>query len=315
MPLDPQARALLGQLAEGPPVHTLTAEQARHASKLRRSKAATSEPRTVASVTDELIPGPAGPLPVRIYRPDEARDRPVLLFFHGGGWVTCDLDSHDGYCRDLTMGARCVVVAVDYRLAPEHPYPAAVEDAYAALRWVASHGRTHGWDERKVGVAGDSAGGNLAAVLTLLARDRGGPCIAVQVLLYPVTDHAESDSYKRHGNGDFVTADAMRWYWKHYLGEADGSDPYASPLRVISMRGLPPALVVVAEFDPLHDEGVAYARRLRAEGVETTLLDVGGMFHGFATLGSTLDKARHVLGLVGCTLSDAFSRPPGTGVG
>jgi acetyl esterase len=227
----------------------------------------------------------------------------VLVFVHGGGWVLCDLDSHDGYCRDLAAESGCAVVAVDYRLAPEHPFPAAVEDVYAAVAWVAAHGAEAGFDGRRLAIGGDSAGGNLAAVTTLLARDRGGPAIARQVLLYPVTDHGESESYRHQGEGFYLTADAMRWYWRQYLGEADGHHPTASPLRAPSLRDLPPALVVVAEHDPLHDEGVAYAARLRADGVETMLLDVPGVFHGFATLGSTLDKAGQVLRLVAATLA------------
>jgi acetyl esterase len=294
MALDAQSRALLAVIDISEPVQTLTPDQARAASRARRAAAGPPPPRPLPHVEDRLIPGPGGPLPLRVYRPGTT-DRPVLLFLHGGGWVLGDLESHDGYCRDLAAESGCAVVAVDYRLAPEHPFPAALEDAQAALAWLATHGTEAGLDTRRLAIGGDSSGANLAAATAQWARDHGGPPICRQVLVYPVTDHEESDSYRRHAEGAYLTAEAMRWYWRQYLGGADGRHPRASPLRAASLRDLPPTLVIVAEHDPLHDEGVAYAERLRADGVDTMLVDMPGVFHGFASMGSTLDKASQAL--------------------
>jgi acetyl esterase len=281
--LSREARAFVDQLQSmGDPVETLTPEQARRASDERRAQ----------TRTDRTIDGPAGPLGVRIYRPAAGGHLPVVVFFHGGGWVLCDLDSHDPTCRTIANGVGCVVVSVDYRRAPENRYPAAVEDAYAATQWVAGHAEDL--------VMGDSAGGNLAAVVALASRDRGGPPIACQVLLYPVTDHDfETGSYRAYGEDHYVTAAAMRWYWDHYAPEPiDRDEPYLSPLRAADLRSLPPTLIVIGECDPLLDEGVAYARRLREAGnaVEQTICE--GMFHGFFSLAASLEGASVAVGHV-----------------
>ncbi|MEU7074632.1 alpha/beta hydrolase [Streptomyces narbonensis] len=234
-------------------------------------------PVPVAHVTDEDADG----VPVRVYAPGVHQNTPVILYCHGGGFVLCDLESHDGFCRTLAGGTGATVVSVDYRRAPEHPFPAAPEDAYTALLWAA---RTY--PGGRVAVAGDSAGGNLATVLTLLARDRGGPRIACQALYYPMLDPTRSrPSHREHGQGRFLTADHLRWYWDAYLrGPADRTDPRAAPLAGADLTGLPPAHVVTAGFDPLRDDGLAYAEALTAAGVPVTAHHYAGMFHGFLTM-------------------------------
>jgi acetyl esterase len=255
------------------------------------------EPPAVGSVTDRTIPGPAGEIPVRVYRPGAGRSAgvrpPIVVYYHGGGWVIGDLESHDGNCRALTAGAGVITMAVDYRLAPEHRYPAAANDAYAAAVWASEHAGELGGDAARLVVAGDSAGGNLAAVTALRARDSGGPPLAHQILVYPVTDVGQdTPSYRENAEGFFVTADHMRWFWGCYLGPAgDGGGPYASPLRAINLGGLPPATVLTAECDPLRDEGNAYAERLRAAGVPVTARTYPGMFHGFFGMAGRLDQA------------------------
>jgi acetyl esterase len=214
------------------------------------------------------------------------------VFFHGGGWVIGDLETHDRLARRIARDAGCLVVAVHYRRAPEHRYPAAADDAYAATAWVAEHAAELGADPARLAVVGDSAGGNLAAVVAQMARDRGGPPIAFQLLVYPVIDHSfETDSYRDNAEGWMLTAKHMRWYWDQYLGpDGDGTDPYASPLRG-DLAGLPPAHVVTAEYDPLRDEGDAYADALRAAGVDVTLQCADGMWHGFLSVAELLADA------------------------
>jgi acetyl esterase len=286
-----QARELVDQLQSmGDPVETLSPEQARRASDERRAHSPVV-PEPIAEVVDRSIDGPVGPLAVRVYRPDSSAALPVLVFFHGGGWVLCDLDSHDPICRKLANEIGCVVVSVDYRRAPESRYPAAVQDAYAATAWVAGHADELGVDADRLMVMGDSSGGNLAAAVALLARDRGGPRIAGQVLVYPVTDHRfDTGSHRDFGTDHYLTTAAMRWYWDHYAPEPiDREQPYLSPLCATDLSGLPPALIVSAECDPLRDEGVAYARRLRDAGTEVEQVTYKGMFHGFFTMTATLD--------------------------
>lgn len=217
----------------------------------------------------------------------------MLVYFHGGGWVAGNLETADVFCRTMTRGAGCTVVSVNYRHAPEHKFPIAAEDAYAATQWAAQHTATFNGDAARLVVGGTSAGGNLAAVVALMARDRGGPPLAYQLLIVPVIDYNfATESYRENADGYGLTADAMRWYWKHYLrAEADGQHPYASPIRAPTLRGLPPALVVTAEFDPLRDEGKAYARRLQAEGVPTILKVYEGMIHGFLGPQANVDMA------------------------
>nr|CAP12611.1 lipase [Streptomyces olivaceus] len=244
----------------------------------------------LASVTDRTVPGPEGApdVPVRIYQPGaRGAALPVVVFFHGGGFVLCGLDSHDGLCRELAASSGAVVVSVDYRLAPEHPAPAAVEDAYAALAWVAAHAEELGADPARLAVAGDSAGGNLAAAVCLLARERGGPVPAAQVLIYPALDPAQdSASMREFGEGHFLTADQMRWYWEQYLAGSEPT-PLTAPATAHDLSGLPPALLVEAECDPLRDEGRAYAARLPEADVHSA----PGVFHGFLDFTAELPQA------------------------
>lgn len=297
MPLDPQAAAFLQMLAasNAPPLNTQTPEQAREAIAGFIALAGEGEP--VAAVENRSIPGPAGEIPVRIYTPSGQPPFPALVYYHGGGWVVGNLDMVDTVCRALANRAGSVVVSVDYRLAPEHKFPASAEDAYAAAHWVATNASTIGVDPGRIAVGGDSAGGNLAAVVSLIARDRGSPSLAYQVLVYPVTDYAfDTPSYQANGKDYFLTTEMMEWFWNHYLRTPeDGNHPYASPLRATNLAGLPPALVITAEYDPLRDEGERYAQRLREAGVPVRQTRYDGMVHGFFTMPGTFDKAKQAV--------------------
>ena len=252
----------------------------------------------VARVVNRDMQGPGGSLGLRIYTPHGTPHGvgpfPLMVFFHGSGFVVCSLDTHDGMCRNLCAGSGCVVVSVDYRLAPEHKFPAAPEDCLAATRWAAANAAALGADPGRIVVAGDSAGGNLAAVTALRIRDEGGPRLAGQLLLYPVTDHYDSNmpSMSENAEGYGLTRAGMIWFWNHYLSDpAQGADSHASPLRAADLRGLPPALVVTAEYDPLRDEGEYYAERLRQAGVPAELKRWEGMNHGFLFWPGVVDKA------------------------
>jgi acetyl esterase len=263
----------------------------------------------VASVTEHSVPGPVGAIPLRVYAPSAGRALPGIVYFHGGGFVIGSLDSHDGTCRALANASGCSVVSVDYRLAPEHRFPAAPEDCYAALRFVAERGAELGIDPRRLALAGDSAGGNLAAVTALLARERRGPDLRFQLLIYPVADHRfDTASYRDNAEGYFLTAAMMRWFWGHYLERPEqGDDPLASPLRAKDLAGLPPAQVITAEYDPLRDEGEAYAARLREAGVATELLRYPGQIHGFFSLYDALDDGRAAVERAGAALRAALA--------
>jgi acetyl esterase len=281
--LRPELRALLDrQAASGrPPLHRQSVAQAR-AFHTEDAAALNGEPVPVAAAADRTVPGPGGDLPVRVYTPEGSPPFPIVVFFHGGGWVVGTLDSYDPLCRALAAAVPAVVVSVGYRLAPEHRWPAAVEDAYAATMWASRHAAELGGAQHRLAVAGDSAGGNLAAVVALGARDRGGPAIAFQLLVYPALDAAgDTGSWREYADGFYLTAAGMRWYWDHYLGGADGAAPDASPLRAAFLGGLPPALVVTADHDVLRDEGEAYAARLREAGVAADVRRVDGVVHGF----------------------------------
>ena len=295
MPLHPQAQAFVDQInaLQRVPITELTVAEAR--AGLKGLLPPSDE--IVGGIADFEIPGGDGQaLRVRAYTPRDAGDGalPLLVWLHGGGWVTGDLDSHDATCRALANAAGCKIIAVDYRLAPEHKFPAGLEDCYAAVGWFAAHADELGIHPRRIAIAGDSAGGNLAAAVALMARDRGGPAIAFQLLVYPVTHHAfDTPSYREYGNGYLLTEEGMRWNWNHYLPDAAaGLDPLASPLLAPDLRGLPPALVVVAECDPLCDESEAYAKRLADAGVPVECRRYDGMLHAFFTLGQVFDDGR-----------------------
>jgi acetyl esterase len=297
MPLDPQARAVL----DGLPAIPDEALPALEPPPLRQAMAAlpgSSGPvAPVARVEERRLPGPAGEIPVRIYAPSRAPGLPVLVWFHGGGFVIGSLDTHDGTCRSLANAIGCMVVSVDYRLAPEHKFPAAPEDCYAATRWLAEKGAELGADPSRLAIGGDSAGGNLAAVVALMARDRGGPELRHQLLVYPVANHAfDTPSYEQNASGYLLSRAMMRWFWNHYLARPeDGAQAYASPLRAPSLAGLPPAHVITAGFDPLRDEGEALAARLAREGVPTTHVRYDGMIHGFFSMTGLIDEAKRAL--------------------
>ena len=309
MPLDPEAKMLLEQLTTVVrPFDELSVVEARAA--IVTLSAAAGEGEAVARVENRTVPGPRGEIPVRIYTPEGRAPFPVLVYFHGGGWVIGSLETHDGLCRHLANAAGAVVVSVDYRLAPEHPFPASGEDAYAATRWVAANAAVIGGDAKRIAVGGDSAGGNLAAVVSLMARDRGGPPLVFQLLVYPVTDtpSAKTASYRENAEGYFLTAKMMHWFWNHYCGKnPDLSDPYLCPLRAKDLKRLPPALVVTAEFDPLRDEGEAYAARLREAGNQADLKRYPGMIHGFFGMGPLLTKAREATKEAASMLRAAFA--------
>jgi acetyl esterase len=283
VPLAPEINAFLDRLAAAgrPPLHRQSVAQAR-AFHVADAPAQNGPPVPVAAVADRVVPGPAGEVPVRVYIPEGSAPFPIVVFFHGGGWVIGTLDTYDPLCRALAAAVPAVVVSVGYRLAPEHRWPAAVEDAYAATVWASRHAAELGGVQHRLAVAGDSAGGNLAAVVALGARDRGGPAIAFQLLVYPVLDAAgDTASWAEYADGFYLTAAGMRWFWDHYLGGADGSAPDASPLRAAFFGGLPPALVIGASHDILRDEGEAYAARLADAGVAATASRYPGMVHGF----------------------------------
>ncbi len=308
MPLDPQARILLDQLAAlgAPPVSQQTPEQARIG--FAALAAAGGAPEAPVPTVDRLIPGPAGEIPVRIYRPESAAPLPVVVYFHGGGWVIGDIASHDTVCHRLAGGVPAVVVSVDYRLAPEHRFPAAVDDGDTAVSWVSEHAPGFGGDPGRLAVAGDSAGGALATVAARHARDAGGPPVAFQLLVYPATDMTCSlPSHMENGNGYLLDTDTMSWFTDHYLGDADRRHPDASPLFAPDLAGLPPALVVTAGFDPLRDEGQAYAERLEHAGVPVTTSCYEGMFHGFYGLDPLLDAARRATAETIAALREALS--------
>jgi acetyl esterase len=296
--------------ANRPALETLTPPQAREAYLASRT-ALQPDPDPVAEVADLAAPGPAGPIPLRLYRgfgADKETPQPALVYFHGGGWVIGDLESHDQCCRALANAAQCIVVAVDYRLAPEHKFPAAVEDAIAATRWVADNAQSLGIDARRLAVGGDSAGGNLAAVVPLDARNRGGPAIVFQLLVYPGTDMAmDRPSHQRHADQLPLRRPTMQWFIGHYLRDSkDEADWRASPLRAGDFRNLPPALVVTAGFDPLCDEGEAYAEALKGAGLPVTYRRFDGQIHGFFNMGRIIADAGRLVTLAADALKGAF---------
>ena len=297
MPLDRQAETLLKMTAHqrAVPNHTKTAQQARADALVRAEAMAklVGDPEPVGRVEDRVIPGPGGDLPIRVYAPRQSSGGAVV-YFHGGGWVLCNLDTHDDLCRALANHSRATVISVDYRLAPESKYPAAAEDCYAATRWVSEHAAELDIDPSRIAVGGDSAGGNLAAVVALMARDRGRPAIAFQLLVYPVIDRDFLAGWPAEpSSGHLLSPLDMYWYWDQYLESREQArEAYASPLHADDLSGLPPAFISTAEYDLLRGEGEAYAQRLQAAGVPTTHRHYDGVFHGFFNMALFLDKAQ-----------------------
>jgi len=313
MELDPGAQRVLDLIREAgrPPYETLPPSEAR--ALYRKGRVLLQpEPPPVALVRDLTAPAPHGTIPLRLYRgagtaPERAL--PALVFFHGGGWVIGDLDTHDGVCRQLANVAGCAVVAVDYRLAPEHKFPAAVEDCIGATDWIAANAGALGIDPTRLAVGGDSAGGNLAAVVSLTARDRGGPSLRFQLLIYPAVDMAmDHESHRRFIADLPLTHTTAVWFRDLYLrSAADRPDWRASPLRAPDLRALPPAYVVTVGFDPLCAEGEDYADRLRAAGVPVTYRHLPGQIHGFITMGKLIPAAGGALDEAGAALALAFA--------
>ena len=314
MPLDPQARALLDRLSalNLPATSQSTPAQVR---EITRQRSAGLPREDVASVSDHRLPVQGGDIVVRVFTPSGTPPFPALVYFHGGGWVSGDVDTHEGICRTLANAASCIVASVDYRLAPEFRYPTAAEDCYAATRWVADHARNLGVDARRLAVCGDSAGGNLSAVVALMARDRGGPHLGLQVLVVPITDcEFDTPSYRENAEGYGLTLESMRWYWDAYApSHADRLEPYASPLRAANLVGLPPALVLTCEYDPLRDEGEAYARRLVEAGVPVARTRYPGMIHAFFRMTNVLDAALGAVAVVAGALQKAWNTFDGHG--
>jgi acetyl esterase len=294
MALDPQCKAFLDTLASagGKPLEQLPVEEARLMSAGLSAFGGPVEP--IADVENRTVPGPAGPIPVRVYRPVLNETLPALIYFHGGGFVICSLDTHDGECRSLANASGCAVISVDYRLAPENKYPAAVDDAYAATRYVAEHAAEFGIDPQRIAVGGDSAGGNLSTVVARLARDRGGPPLKFQLLIYPLVDFDDnSPSMQQYSKDYFVTRESMDWFTECYLpNRAAGREPSASPWNADDVRGLPPAMIMTAECDPLRDQGEAYARTLQSAGVPVELKRYDGMIHAFFSFPGAIDAAK-----------------------
>ena len=303
MPLDPILEEMLKQMAEAgaPPMTEMPPADAR---VMYRAMNEANTRAPMHEVTDLT----ANNVPVRIYRPSPDDNLPCLVYFHGGGWVIGDLETHDNICRNLAGEANCVVVATDYRLAPEHPFPAPLDDCYTVTEWVASNAGQLGIDASRIALGGDSAGGNLTACVSLKARREGGPSIVHQLMVYPVTDAAlDTASYETNGEGYMLTKDSMIWFFDHYLGDsADRQHPYISPLREDDLAGLPPATIITAEFDPLRDEGEAYGEKLRAAGVDTLVKRFDGMIHGFFAMTDLLSPAKEATSLAASRLKAAF---------
>ena len=309
--LDPQARALIDLMTERgvPPTHTLVPVEARRLYRERRAYVQPA-PITMAEVRDLSAGGPQGPIGLRLYRPGTAPSpAPALVYYHGGGWVIGDLDTHDVLCRELAHRAGCVVVAVDYRLAPEHPFPAAVDDCLAATRWVHAQAGTLGIDASRLALGGDSAGGNLATVTAIALRDSGGPRALLQLLIYPGTDmRAVAPSHTTNGQGYMLTADSITYFRGHYIpSEAQWSDWRASPLLHPDVSKLPPALVITAGYDPLRDEGRQYADKLSQAGVPTQYVCFERQIHGFITMGRVIDEANTAVALCATALQKALA--------
>jgi acetyl esterase len=312
MSLDPQVRDFLERLeaANLPPIQEQTVAEAR--AQMDLSTHFLGPLPKVAKVEDRTIPGPGGALRARIITPDGAGTgpRPILVYFHGGGWVLGSIETHEAIGRAVANASGVTVVSIDYRRAPEHRFPAAAEDAYASTVWVAAHAGEIGGDAGRIAVGGDSAGGNLAAVACLMARDRGGPHIAFQILLYPIADYnLHNSSYRHCAEGYFLTRAEMAWYWDHYVEKLDDRwHPHASPCRANDLRGLPSALVITAEYDVLRDEGEAYASQLQSADVPVKLKRYDGMIHGFVRRYPFFDQGKSAIDTIAKELRQALVR-------
>jgi acetyl esterase len=308
MPLDPEARALLDAIERlgVRPVEELTVPEARL--QARAFLDLQGPPQEVSSVVHRFVPGPTADIPVRIYTPEGTGPFPGLVYFHGSGWVILNVELVDPTMRALANGTGCVVVAVNYQKAPEHKFPVPFDDCWAATGWVAEHAAELGIDPGRLAIGGDSAGGNLAAAVCLRSRDEGGPALAFQLLVYPATDYGwDKPSAIENAEGYRLQRESMRWFWSHYVNDAsDGDNPFVSPLRAPDLAGLPPALIVTAEFDPLRDDGALYAERLRNAGVPVTYTCYEGMIHGFFYMLGVLGQAKLVHEEVGAAVRAAL---------
>ncbi len=314
MPLNPQAEQLLALFEKhsgGMDMSSMTPEEARKV----RSVPQSINIIPVAQVAEHSIECGDRNIAVRRYVPEGPGPFPLMVYFHGGGWVIGDLDSHDNLCRALCVESKSVVVSVDYRLAPECKFPGPFDDCFDATVWAYEHAAEFNADPNRIIIAGDSAGGNLAAAVALKSRDliaqgNQAPLIAMQLLLYPVTNFSfDTDSYHENATGLLLTTDTMRWFWNHYLeNDLQGSDPYASPLQSLSLKGLPDAIIVTAEFDPLRDEAEDYAQQLMSSGNRVDLIRYSGQIHGFISLFEMLDDGRRAIATVGGKLIESLSQ-------
>ncbi|WHY83950.1 alpha/beta hydrolase [Neobacillus novalis] len=308
MTLDPVAQHMLEQkkAMNAPKVFELTPEQARQPMDLTETA---GEPEEVGKVEDVLIPGPLGDIPIRVYTPKGEGDFPAFIYYHGGGWTIGSIDSVDVPCRLITNRSDSIVIAVEYRLAPEHKFPAPLNDAYATAKWVAEHGKSIGVDTTRIAVGGDSAGGNLAAAVTLMAKDIGNPKLSYQVLVYPNTNYAfDTATHEEFGEGYLLTNKELKWFWDHYLNNAeDGKNPYVSPLIAEDLSGLPPALVITAEYDQLRVEGEGYGERLKEAGVPVKISRYDEMLHGFYWMPKLYKQGMEAIEETANSLKEAFS--------
>jgi acetyl esterase len=308
MPLHPQVKVVLDLMEKaGPPMHHLSPQQAREQTLAMR--ATKGDPEPVGKVEDRIIKDSTGDIPIRIYTPNGRGPFPILVYFHGGGWVVGSVETVDASCRAFTNLANCVTVSVEYRLAPEHKFPEPLDDCYTATRWTALNAASFHGDPARIAVGGESAGANLAAAVALMAQERGAPSLTHQLLLYPVTNHAfDLPSHKANATGYFLTTEMMQWFWNHYLrNEADGENPLASPLRAKRLQGLVPATIYTAEFDPLRDEGAAYATKLREAGIAVEYTCYEGLIHGFMGMAKVVDPAKKALADAGAALRKALA--------
>lgn len=310
--LDPQVKQFLENLEKAnlPTLESMTPVQARDFA-IKSCEQLGLPLEKVASIENIIIPGPAGEIPIRIYTPECEKHFPVLVYFHGGGWVIDNLDTHDNVCRSLCKGAACVVVSVDYRLAPENKFPAAVEDCYSATKWVADNAIVFNGDPSRIAVGGDSAGGNLAAVVSLMSRDKGSPFLIYQLLIYPVTNLStfHTESYRSYAAGYFLTKADMAWFRGLYLNKKrDAFNPQVSPLLAKDLSRSVPALVITCELDVLRDEGESYARRLGEASVKVKLVRYNGMIHAFFNFVGMFDQSRIAMNATCSSLREAFRK-------